>query len=175
LFEPDWEGKDSRKNIRCSGRKRISVLENVLSAHNEQYNHGLKFLSGKETVISLYPNNLEWILRSCLLQWLPEPSIQLCNDLIITRTCPLADTFDPTITGEDITRTCPLADTFDPTITGEEPIHETHRTSVLHVRDSNQTGAFESPFLIKWFYWFDKTTYCLVQFWCSCGNKAWTA
>jgi hypothetical protein len=43
----------------CSGRKRISVLENVLSAHNERYNHGLEFLSGKETVISPYPNNLE--------------------------------------------------------------------------------------------------------------------
>ena len=42
----------------CSGRKRTSVLENVLSAHNERYKHGLESLSGKETVISPYPNNL---------------------------------------------------------------------------------------------------------------------
>jgi hypothetical protein len=39
------------------------------------------------------------------------------------------------------TRTCLLIDTFDPTITGEERIHETHRTLVLHVKDSNQTGV----------------------------------
>jgi len=47
-----------------------------------------------------------------------------------------------------ITRTCLLIDTFDPTITGEEPVHETHRTLVLHVRDSNQTEVFESPLLV---------------------------
>ena len=144
-----------REFIPCDGRKRISVQENGLEHTLSDTITVLNSYQERQTVISPYPNNLEWILHSCLLQWLPEPSIQLCNDLTITRPCLLADTFDPTITGE-------------------EPIHETHRTLVLHVRDSNQTGAFESPFLIKWFYWFDKTTYCLVQFWCSCSNKAWT-
>jgi len=40
------------------------------------------------------------------------------------------------------------ADTFDLTITGEGSIQETHRTLALYVRDSNQTRAFESPFLV---------------------------
>ncbi len=122
-----------REFIPCDGRKRTSVQENVLDTQWALQSRSWIPIRIGRPWFHLIPIILNESFTHVSSYWLPEPSIQLCNDLTITRTCLLADTFDPTITGE-------------------EPVHETHRTLVLHVSDSNQTEVLESPLLVSaWF------------------------